>query len=82
MPSIINVGVFNISTPQQNSSIFVGETVLTGMDANMKLNNGAGGLFGIFNANAFNINTNFDNLEFADGNIFDQDLKPSIGGTI
>lgn len=83
MPSLINVGIININTPQQNANVFIGESVITGMDANMKFNTGLAGTFGFFNAISGNINANFDNFEIADGNIYDQDLKPNIiGGNI
>lgn len=82
VPSFINLGVLNINTPQQNSSVFVGESVITGMDANMKFNTGLGATFGFFDAITGNININLDNFEIADGNIYDQDFKPNLAGNI
>jgi len=79
MPSIVNTGVINVNTPQQNANVMIGEMVITGQDANMKFNVALGGTFGFFNVVGGNVNTMLDNLEFADGNIFDQDLKPDIG---
>lgn len=37
MPSVINLGVLNVNTPQQNASVIGGESILTGMDANRLL---------------------------------------------
>lgn len=82
MPSIINVGIVNINTPQQNSSIFIGETVLTGMDANMKFNAGHSGVYGLLDYEIFPLNTNFDNFEMIDGVMNDQDFKPNVGGNV
>ncbi|MEH7107093.1 MULTISPECIES: hypothetical protein [Bacillaceae] len=80
MPSVINLGVLNINSPQPSSAIFVGEAVVTGMDANRKYNLGFGGIYGCLNAVTGNITNNADSFEFMDGLIFDQDFKPSIGG--
>lgn len=83
MPSLINLGVLNVNTPQQNSSVFLGEAVVTGMDANMKFNAGRSGQYGFFCVDMYNVSVNADGMEWADGNIFDQDLKPNIvGGNI
>ncbi len=82
MPSVINLGVINVNTPQQNSSVFVGEAIVTGMDANMKFNTGHAGTFGFFNAIVANFNYNMDGFELADGNMNDQDFKPNIGGNL
>lgn len=83
MPSMINVGVVNVSTPQQNAmGACMGEVNMTGWDANMKMNLGQGGMFGIFCFNTGVINNTFDGLEGADGNMFDQDMKAQIGGNV
>ncbi|MED4206324.1 hypothetical protein [Neobacillus mesonae] len=80
MPSIINLGSLNVNSPQPSSAINVGETVINGMDANRKYNLNIGGIYGFANAIAGNLNTNIDNFEMIDGVIFDQDIKPNIGG--
>lgn len=83
MPSMINVGAINVSTPQQNAvGAFMGELNMTGWDANMKMNLGQGGMFGIFCFNAGIVNNNFDGFEMADGNMFDQDIKAQIGANV
>lgn len=78
MPSIFNIGMINVSTPQQNAAVFLGELNMTGWDANMKFNTAMGGSFGIFVANGGLVNNMFDNLELFDGNIADQDVKAQI----
>lgn len=80
MASIINLGAVNVNTPQQNSSVFLGEALVTGMDANMKFNAGRSGQYGFNRIVAGNININFDSLEITDGNIFDQDFKQNVMG--
>ncbi len=83
MASLINLGTVNVNSPQQNSSIFLGESVVTGMDANMKFNAGRSGSYGFYRLVAGNINVNLENGEVADGNMFDQDIKANIkGGSI
>lgn len=83
MPSIINLGAMNVNTPQQNSSIFLGESVVTGMDANMKFNVGRSGEYGFFRTVIGNANINIDSYEVADGNMVDNDIKTnSFGGNI
>lgn len=80
MPSVINLGIMNINSPQPSAAVFVGENVVTGMDGNRKYNLGFGGLYGVFNVSMGNISTNFDSFEAIDGVIFDQDFKANIGG--
>ena len=82
MPSIITIGVLNVNTPQQNAAVFVGDTVITGWDANMKSNSGLNGIYGLFNGIFSSLSINNDNLDFADGNINDQDAKPYCGVNI
>ncbi|WML56623.1 hypothetical protein [Neobacillus sp. PS2-9] len=82
MPSVINLGIMNINSPQPSSAIFVGESIVTGMDANRKYNLGFGGIYGYLNAITGNISNNADSFEFMDGVIFDQDYKPSVGGNL
>ncbi len=82
MPSVINLGVLNVNAPQQNSSVTVGESVITGMDANRKYNLAFGGTMGLFNNVSANVANNIDTLDGIDGVIFDQDLKPNLGGNI
>ena len=80
MPSVINLGVFNVNSPQASSAIFIGEGVVNGMDANRKYNLNMGGVYGFNNAMAGNVNNIADSFEMLDGVILDQDLKPNIGG--
>jgi hypothetical protein len=80
MPSVINLGIFNVNSPQASSAIFIGQGVVNGMDANRKYNLNMGGVYGFNNANAGNVNNIADSFEMIDGVIFDQDLKPNIGG--
>ncbi|WDL96853.1 hypothetical protein [Alicyclobacillus sp. ALC3] len=76
MPSMINIGMVNVSTPQQNAAgAMFGEMSISGWDANMKMNLGEGGLFGVLCVVAGVVNFTWDGMEVADGNIFDQDLK-------
>ncbi|XJZ25709.1 hypothetical protein ACF5W4_09805 [Bacillota bacterium Lsc_1132] len=82
MPSVINLGVFNVNSPQPSSAIVVGESVINGMDANRKYNLNVGGMYGFANATAGNLNNIADSLEMFDGVIFDQDIKPNIGGNV
>jgi len=81
MPSLINLGMLNVNTPQQNSSVFVGESIITGMDANMKYNTGRAGQYGFFCTEIASYNVNIDSMEVLDGVIFDQDIKPNIVGS-
>lgn len=80
MPSLINLGIMNVNTPQHNASIFLGKAVITGMDANMKFNAGRSGQYGFFRTVMGNVNINLDSNEVADGNIMDQDIKPNLSG--
>jgi len=82
VPTVINLGVLNVNSPQPNSAVSVGETIINGMDANRKYNLNIGGIYGFANAIAGNLNNNADSFEVIDGVIFDQDIKPNIGGNI
>ncbi|WP_428910592.1 hypothetical protein [Niallia sp. Krafla_26] len=82
MPSVINLGVFNVNSPQPNSVVQVGELVVNGMDANRKQNLNLGGTYGFGNAITGNLNNISDSFEAVDGAIFDQDIKPNFGGNI
>ncbi|GMA57667.1 hypothetical protein C7445_10356 [Alicyclobacillus sacchari] len=82
MPCVILVGVFNTNTPQQNAGSFFGEYNVGGWDANMKLCQGHGGLYGFFNWHPVQVNVNFDNFELIDGAINDADLKPSATANV
>jgi hypothetical protein len=82
VPSVINLGVFNVNSPQQSSVVQVGELVVNGMDANRKYNLNLGGMYGIGNAVTGNLNNINDSFEVMDGLIFDQDIKPNLGGNI
>lgn len=82
MPSMINVGVLNVNSPQQNAGIFFGELNMTGWDANQKMVQAEGGQFGIFMLNMGIVNNNFDGFELMDGNMLDQDLKAQVSGNL
>ncbi|MBI0576868.1 MULTISPECIES: hypothetical protein [Bacillaceae] len=82
MPSVINLGVLNVNTPQQNANVSIGESIITGMDSNRKFNQGFGSTFGFFNVLTLNVANNLDNLDGIDGVIFDQDIKPNFGANI
>lgn len=79
MPSVINLGIFNVNSPQPSSVVQVGELVVNGMDANRKQNLNLAGMYGIGNANIGNLNSIADSFEGMDGVIFDQDIKPNFG---
>ncbi|WP_042456776.1 hypothetical protein [Neobacillus dielmonensis] len=80
MPSVVNIGMMNINSPQPSSSIIVGEGVINGMDANRKYNLNMGGNYGFNNLNTAISNNILDSFEMVDGPIFDQDFKPNVGG--
>lgn len=82
MPSVINLGILNVNSPQPNAAVIVGESVINGMDANRKYNLGFGGIYGFNNMIAGNVSNNIDSFEMIDGVIFDQDIKPNFGGNI
>lgn len=82
VPSVINLGVFNVNSPQPNSVVQVGELVVNGMDANRKYNLNLAGMYGIGNIAIGNLNNIADSFEVVDGVIFDQDIKPNFGGNI
>lgn len=82
MPAIISFGMININSPQQNAGVFIGEINIGGWDANMKINSGHAALFGFYNVAYLQYNLTFDNLEFMDALINDQDFKPSISSNI
>jgi len=79
VPSNINLGIFNVNSPQPNSAVNVGESVINGMDANRKYNLNMGGIYGFNNLNAGNLNNIVDSFEMIDAPIFDQDIKPMAG---
>ncbi|MEB3103587.1 hypothetical protein [Ferviditalea candida] len=81
MPSFINIGVLNVNSPQQNSPVFIGESISSGWDANQKFNAAHGGTYGVGNMFFFERDLNFD-PDVVDGNIFDQDFKPSAGAAV
>ncbi|MEH7097460.1 hypothetical protein [Neobacillus vireti] len=80
VPSVINFGGLIVNSQQPSSVVNVGEMVINGMDANRKYNLNMGGVYGISNLNGGNLNNIVDSLEMVDGAIFDQDIKPNIGG--
>jgi len=81
LPSLINLGVVNVNTPQQNSSVFIGESLITGMDGNMKYNAGRAGQYGFFCAYLGSISQNIDSMEVVDGIIYDTDFKLNTAGS-
>ncbi|NRD77130.1 hypothetical protein HPT25_06425 [Bacillus sp. BRMEA1] len=80
MPSVINLGILNVNSTQPSSAVNVGESVINGMDANRKYNLNVGGMYGFGNVITCNLNNINDSFEMVDGVIFDQDIKPNIGG--
>lgn len=82
MPSVINLGAINVNSLQPSSAVLVGESIINGMDANRKYNLNVGGIYGVGNMITGNLNNNADSFEMIDGVIFDQDIKPNIGGNI
>jgi hypothetical protein len=64
----------NVTSMDQNSSVFVGKGHVTGMDANEKVNFSQGGLFGNQNHLLNNLNINNDQ-DVIDAIIDDQDIK-------
>jgi hypothetical protein len=82
VPTVINLGVFNVNSPQPSSAVVIGESIINGMDANRKYNLNMGGVYGFANAITGNLNNNNDSFEVIDGAIFDQDIKPNIGGNL
>lgn len=82
MPFILLCGALNSNTPQQNAGAFVGEFNFGGWDANIKLNQGHGGLYGFYNLIPAHLNINLDNMEGIDGAILDQDMKPIQSGNV
>jgi len=77
MPSIIKIGVLYVNSPQPNAAVNVGETVINGMDANRAYNLNIGGSYGANNVITNNPSTINGTI---DGQIFNQDFKPIIGG--
>ncbi|QSO48271.1 hypothetical protein [Alicyclobacillus mengziensis] len=82
MPTLIHFGMVNSNSPQQNAGVLIGEINTGGWDANMKINQGHGALFGFFNLVYLQYNVNIDNFEMLDGVINDQDFKPMVGGNL
>lgn len=82
MPNLIFAGVINSNTPQQNAGVWIGQSNISGFDANMKLNMAQGGDFGILSTQINGMNIMLDNFEVIDGVINDQDFKPSINRNI
>lgn len=82
MPSMVNLGMVSMNTPQQNSSLFIGESIMTGMDANVKFDSGLSSTFGSLIYQVFSVNTNFDNFQGASGVMNDQDVKSNLSGNL
>lgn len=83
VPSIFNIGIVNSSTPQQDAiGVCLGEGNITGWDANMKMNTAQGGNFGVFCVQTGVLNSTFDGLEGADGNLADQDIKGQVAANV
>lgn len=82
MPSVINIGNVNVNTPQQNSAVFFGESIISGWDAHQKYNIGSGGYYGYLNFANNGFNVNFDGNEVIDGMVNYQDIKSISGGAM
>ena len=82
MPSVINFGFLTVNSQQPSSVFIVGQSMINGMDANRKYNLNMGGVYGISNLNAGNLNNIVDSFEVVDGPIFDQDIKPNVSGNV
>jgi hypothetical protein len=82
VPTVINLGVFNVNSTQPSSAVVVGESIINGMDANRKYNLNNGGMYGFANAVTGNLNNIADSFEVYDGVIFDQDIKPNFAGNL
>lgn len=78
MPAFIRGGMLNVNTPQQNAGVFAGQYNIGGMDANMKITKGSASHFGFFNIVQGQVSIGVDNMETADGVIFDSDVKPQV----
>lgn len=68
------LGAVNVNSMQQNSSVFVGKSHVTGMDANEKANHSQGSVMGNLNQFLNNVNINNDQ-DLIDGVMEDQDIK-------
>jgi hypothetical protein len=64
----------NVNTMQENAMVSIGEGHVTGMDANEKVNQSQGSIYGNKNHFLYNINVNNDQ-DTVDGIIDDQDIK-------
>lgn len=82
MPSVINLKLVNINTPQQNAGAFFGQTVFSGWDANQTYNAAHDGTFGALNVTVNSMNYVFNGHAFIDGVILDSDYKATTGGTV
>lgn len=72
--SNLNLDSVNVNTMQQNSSVFLGKSHVTGMDGNEKINYAQGAIFGNENHLSSNYNVNYDQ-DVIDAIIEDQDVK-------
>lgn len=77
MATFISFGVIYSNSPNQNAGIFVGQTSITGMDANQKFNVGHGATFGQYNYLHGSHNLVMDGFEYIDGLMNDMDNKVS-----
>lgn len=82
MPAFVFIGANNVNSPQQNAGVFIGQINNGGWDANMKFQAARSGNFGTWNINNSFMNVLNDNMEFIDGVINDQDLKPNVDGNV
>lgn len=73
----IQLDEIQVNTMTQNSAIFMGKGTVTGMDANEKINHGAGSIYGNINKEIQNLNIN-DDRDIIDGIMNDQDIKIAI----
>jgi len=72
--SNLNLDSVNVNSMQQNSSVFIGDSHVTGMDANEKINFALGTIFGNENQFLNNYNVTYDQ-DVIDAIIEDQDIK-------
>lgn len=83
MPNFISFVALNFNTSTQNAGVYIGQTNISGFDANMKMNLGNGSNFSLWSiSNMGSIMANWDGMEGADGVIIDTDMKPDMNGQV
>lgn len=82
MAMVVTFNMVNIAgSPQQNAGIFVGETAMTGWDANQKQNFAMGGNFGSLDVRQANFSWQFD-PDAVDAIINDLDNKAALNTNV